>query len=533
MSTALERRRRHPAGQSSGGRRKTIVVLALAAAGLVVATLYGLGGRGEPRFYTAKVERGPLAATVSTTGTLSAVVTVQVGTEVSGLVRELLVDFNSQVKKGQLIARIDPQAFEARVSQARADLEGAEANVLNQTAQLERARAEVAGAEAQGVNQRSQVERASADVDNARAALAGARAQTAKSRVALLDAQRELQRKVDLYGKELVSRSERDSAQAAHDSAVAQLDSSEAQERALASGVRSALAQLESSKAQVDAVSSGIRSARAQLQVVEAQLQAARAAVNQRRGALQQAQVDLERTLIRSPVDGVVVARNVDVGQTVAASLQAPTLFTIAQDLSRMQVDTNVDEADIGRIQVGQRATFTVDAFRGQTFAGRVREIRKAAKVVQNVVTYNVVIAVDNPRQKLLPGMTATARIVLDSRSNALTVPNAALRFRPEPVDGVGASAEEVDSGRTAGAQKPAARTPGSGGGGRPGTVWVLREGMGLQRVVVRLGMTDGTSTEVLDGGLKEGDTVVVAAARASGAGSTSPAPGAAPRLRF
>jgi HlyD family secretion protein len=414
-------------------------------------------------------------------------------------------------------------------------VEGAEANVLNQLAQLERARAELAGVEAQGTNQRSQVERAMADVDNARAALAGAKAQTAKSRVAMLDTERDLQRKVDLHGKQLISRSERDSAQAAYDSAVAQLESNDAQERALASAVRSALAQLESTKAQVDTVSSSIRSARAQLQVVDAQLQGARAAVNQRRGALQQAQVDLEHTLIRSPVDGVVVARNVDVGQTVAASLQAPTLFTIAQDLSQMQVDTNVDEADIGRIQVGQRATFTVDAFRGQTFEGRVRQIRKAAKVVQNVVTFNVVISVDNPRQKLLPGMTTTARIVLESRANALKLPNAALRFSPESRDGSGASAEEVGRETTAGSAQSAPQAKGapSGAAGRSGAVWLVRDGMSSQRVTVRLGMTDGSSTELLDEALKEGDMVVVGAAPASGAGSASSVSGGALRLRF
>ena len=497
-------------------RRRLAILAALAAVVLVFTLLFGLGGGGEPQFYTAKVERAPLMATVSTTGTLSAVVTVLVGTEVSGLVREILVDFNSQVKKGQLIARIDPQGFEARVSQARADLEGADAFVLNQTAQLERARAELNGAKAQVANQRSQVERASADVENARAALAAAKAQTAKARVALLDARRDLQRKLDLYRKELISQSDRDSAQAAHDSAVAQLEANEAQERSLSSAILSAQAQLASNRAQADAVSSNVRSAEAQLQVAEAQLSAAQASVRQKRAALQQAQVDLEHTLIRSPVDGVVVARNVDVGQTVAASLQAPTLFTIAQDLSQMQVDTNVDEADVGRVEVGQHATFTVDAFRGQAFTGQVREIRKAAKIVQNVVTYNVVIAVENPGQKLLPGMTATARIVLANRPGALKIPNAALRFRPESEPGVAAAAEGGDKGR----------------GGRPGVVWTLEGRTSLARVPIRLGMTDGTSTEVLEGALKEGDAVVVGASRASGVTPTS-STAPSPRLRY
>jgi HlyD family secretion protein len=499
-------------------RWRPLLLFALGLVVIVIAARYGLGGGAHPGFYTAKVERGSLAATVSTTGTLSAVVTVLVSTEVSGLVREILVDFNSQVKKGQVIARIDPQAFEARVSQVRAEVDGAEANVLNQRAQVQRARAEVASAEAQTLNQRSQVERATADVENARASLAVARAQTAKARVAELDSSRDLGRKVDLYRSEFISQSERDSAQAAYDSARAQLEAAEAQQRSSDSAVRSALAQLASTRAQVEASSSGVRAAEAQLQVAEAQLNAAEAAVRQRRGALQQAQVDLDRTQIRSPVDGIVVSRSVDVGQTVAASLQAPTLFTIAQDLSKMQVDTNVDEADIGRVQVGQPATFTVDAFRGESFRGTVREIRKAARVVQNVVTYNVVVDVENPRHRLIPGMTTVVRIVLDGRNDVLKVPNAALRFRPEAVEGVAVSPADTD------------KAPGAPG--HPGTVWLLHEKAALKAVPLELGISDGSFTEVVGGELKAGDIVVVASARVSAPGPAA-ASASAPRLRY
>ncbi|MBI4562917.1 MAG: HlyD family secretion protein, partial [Candidatus Rokubacteria bacterium] len=304
-------------------RALVFLVLVVLTAGATGTYFYTQSRGSTPRYRFAKVERGPITATVSATGNLNAVITVQVGSQISGQIKELYADFNSPVKKAQIIARIDPETFEAKVKQVTAELEAARAAVLNQEAQVERARA---------------------DVENARAARAGAQAQTAKAQVALLDTKRDLDRKSDLLKKELIAQSEKDTAQAAYDSALALLEAARAQEQALASA---------------------IRAVEAQLKVAEAQLQAALAQVRQREAQLEQAQVDLEHTVIRAPVDGVVVSRNVDVGQTVAASLQAPTLFTIAQDLTRMQVDTYVDEADIGQIRLGQRATFTVDSFPG------------------------------------------------------------------------------------------------------------------------------------------------------------------------
>ncbi len=374
--------------------RWTLVVVAVAAG---LGGYFYVQGRGQvPQYRLARVERGPLTAAVSATGNLNAVVTVQVGSQVSGQIKELLVDFNSVVRRGQVIARIDPESFLAKVNQARAELEAARAAVLNQQAQVEKARA---------------------DVENARAALAQARADTARAQVALLDARRDLDRKSELLRRELIARSDTDTAQATHDSAVAALEAARAREQSAAAAVAAA---------------------EAQQRVAEAQLASAVAQVRQKEAALRQAEVDLEHTTIRAPVDGVVVSRQVDVGQTVAASLQAPTLFTIAQDLTRMQVETSVDEADIGRVRLDGPAVFTVDAFPGETFRGRVVQIRKAAQVVQNVVTYTVVVAVDNPDQRLLPGMTANVRLIVAEKADVLKVPNAALRFRPagvEPAD--------------------------------------------------------------------------------------------------
>jgi HlyD family secretion protein len=550
---------------------KRIVLLAIVAV-LVGAGVWGYfyaQSRGNaPRVRLAAVERGPIVATVSASGNLNAVTTVQVGSQISGQIRELLVDFNSPVRREQIIARIDPETFEAKVAQARAELDSARAAIINQQAQVERARA---------------------DVENARAALVEAQAQTAKARVTVLDTRRDLDRKSELYRRELIARSELDTAQATFDAAGAQVDSARAKEQSS---------------------SAAIKAAEAQLRVTDAALESARATVKQREAALRQAQVDLDRTVIRAPVDGVVVSRAVDVGQTVAASLQAPTLFTIAQDLTKMQVETSVDEADIGRIKVGDRATFTVDAFSGETFSGTVTQIRKAALIVQNVVTYTVVIAVDNPGGRLLPGMTANVKLVVAEKPSVLKVPNAALRYRPagdtssppgptaargrEPGPGgsggpggprtleqirerlvqglklteaqqrkldpiledsrsqMRALAGLPEAERQARAQKIREATRGrireiltpeqqarydqeAGGarrsGATPGRVWTLAPDGNPVGVPVTLGLTDGSMTEVVQGDLKEGQEVVVGTGSGAVGGARPQQSG--PRLRL
>ena len=457
-------------------KRRLLWIVGVVVAAVMIAGGYlytqGLGAR--PAFRTSPVSRGPLTAAVSATGTLNAVVTVLVGSQISGQIKELHADFNSQVKKGQVIARIDPEIFEAKVHQAKAQVDAAQASVLNQQAVVEKTRA---------------------DVENARAALAAARAQTAKSQVALLDSRRTLGRNRDLRVRGLIAQADEDTAQAAHDSAVAQVEASKAQE-----------------EAQISAV----RASEAQLKVSEAMLKNAGAQVAQNEAGLRQAQVDLDRTFIRAPVDGTVVGRSVDVGQTVAASLQAPTLFTIAQDLRQMQVDTNVDEADVGRVRVGQTAIFTVDSFPGRTFSGEVVQIRKAPLVVQNVVTYDVVVSATNAEQRLLPGMTANVRIIIQQKEGVLQVPNAALRFRPPGV-------EAPERERTA---RPT--PPGRGGGPPAGRVWLLGPDGKAAAITVQLGIGDGTFTEVVKGDLSEGQQVIVGLATAG-----DRPPGSPPRLRL
>jgi HlyD family secretion protein len=439
----------------------------LVAAGLLAALatagyVYSTNKRPATRFRTAPVDRGAIVATVSATGALAAVTTVQVGSQVSGQVREVLVDFNSPVKRGQLIARIDPEVFQARLNAATADLDSARAQVLNQRANVEKVRADVENARAAATTAEANVERMRADVENARALIATAQANVAREAATTKNAQVELERRVDLATRDLISKSERDQAQMTFDTARAQLEAARAQERAGQAASRSAQAQLAAGESQARAATAQVASVQAQLQVAEAQLKAAEATVRQKQAALEQTRLDLVHTEIRAPVDGVVVSRTVDSGQTVAASLQAPTLFTIAQDLTRMQVEAAVDEADVGRLQEGMTASFTVDAFPGRTFRGEISQIRKAAQVVQNVVTYTTVITVPNPDRTLLPGMTANVRVQVDRREDALRVPNAALRFRPPAEAGEPAGPPRAK----AAAGDPASSPPAGGSGG-------------------------------------------------------------------
>lgn len=354
----------------------------LAAAGILV--LIGVGGAfslferaGGPAtpYRLARIDSGPIVAAVSATGTLNAVVTVQVGSQQSGRIRELFADFNSQVRAGDVIARLDDDQVQARLLQARADLESARAQLL----------------------------RAQADLDTARATVANRRAEIARADAQSREADRDNLRRRELAQRGVASTADAERAQTTLDAARAAVAAARAQENAAQAGIAAS----------------------------QAQFRAAEAAVAQREAMVRQMEVEVSQHTILSPIDGVVIQRNVDLGQTVAASLQAPTLFTIAQDLRQMEVWATVDEGDIGRILVGQPVEFTVSAFPGETFRGEVKQIRLSPQVVQNVVTYVVVIGTENLDMRLLPGMTATVRIITARRDNVVRAPNAALRFRP------------------------------------------------------------------------------------------------------
>jgi HlyD family secretion protein len=352
-----------------------IVILLLAATAFGYVYFY-MGKEPTVRYRTARVERNSISAYVTANGTVNPVIMVLVGSQVSGTIQKLYADYNTRVKTGSLIAQIDPAISQAQVSQAKAKVENSRAALLT----------------------------SQADIATARANVESSKANVLKAQVSVDDAKRNLGRSLELFQRNLISASDRDTAQTNYDSAVALLEAARAQQKA--------------SDAQLDSAKTRIEAARAQIKQSEAELELA--------------QVNLDHCRITAPVTGIVISRNVDVGQTVAASLQAPTLFTIAQDLTEMQVDTSMSEADVGRVAVGQDATFTVDAFPQTTFRGKVTEIRNAPVTVQNVVTYDVVIQAKNPELKLRPGMTANASILVAHKDNVLRIPNAALRFRPD-----------------------------------------------------------------------------------------------------
>jgi len=370
-------------------RKNVVIVVSVAcvAAGLGAWAIFG--GAAGVQYRTASVEHGDINVTISSTGNPNAVVTVQVGTQVSGVVVALFADFNSKVTKGQLIARIDPAPFQAKVDQATANLDAAQAAVAN----------------AQAV-----VQQALAGIQSANSSLAAAQANVVKAQAVTDDAKVKVDRRVIMVGQGADSKEDMETAQTTYKSAVADHNALVAQQHA---------------------VEDSVKVAQAQLNVAHSLVAANQSQVKQFTAALQSSQLDLDHTSITAPVNGVVVSRNVDVGQTVAASLSAPTLFLIAQDLTKMQVDTNVSEADVGRVQVGQPASFTVDAYPGQVFTGGVIQIRKAPINVANVITYDAVIGVSNPDMKLFPGMTANVKILVNQRPNVMKVLNAALRYHP------------------------------------------------------------------------------------------------------
>ena len=382
-------------------KKIVILILVMVAVACAAVAFYLLKKQPEATYRTAKVERGPLVSSVSSTGTLAAVITVQVGTQVSGTIQKLFVDFNSTVKKGEAIAEIDPALFTAQVEQTKG-------NYLSAQGNLEKLKAD------------------------------------------LVDARRNLERNRQLLKGGIISQGDFDSADNRCNQAAAAV-------------------------------------------------KAAEGTVIQTKGAYDQALTNLRYATIRSPVDGIVVSRNVDVGQTVAASFQTPTLFTIAQDLTKMEIQTSVDESDISRVKVGQPVSFTVDAYPETRFIGRVRQIRNAPVVTQNVVTYVVVVNVDNKELKLKPGMTANVSIETARKDNVLKIPSAALRFKPKkPSDGKGKSAGMPQTGGKRMAKKADEQ------------VYILTPEKSPKPVPVKTGISNDGSVELVEGNLKENDEVIV-----------------------
>jgi HlyD family secretion protein len=426
----------------------------VAAAFLLCSLLAGYSfvrASADPTFITAPVERGGISTTVKATGTIDPVIMVDVSSQLSGRIASVPVNFNDHVKAGQPIAQLDPEIYAARVNEANAVLSVAKANAQLQKAALRRANVALENAHTARSMDENQLVAAQARQD---------------------EAEREFQRRDRLSSSGSVA--ERD------------LTQSRAQRDAGAAGLRALQEQIKM-KAQAIAM------AEAELSMAEANLQNAEAVVKQRQAALEQTELDLERTSIRAPIDGVIIKRDVNPGQTVAVSLEAKTLFKIANDLGEMEVHGKIDEADVGRLKVGQTARFTVDAYPDKTFSGQVLQIRKDPEVVQNVVTYTAIISAPNPDLLLLPGMTAVLRIAVSDTGEVLKVPNNALRFRPNA------------SSKPEPAAKPAVSTVGASG-----TVWTVGKGGQPTSIAVKLGANDDKSTELLDGSLSEGQQLIV-----------------------
>ncbi|HET6648496.1 MAG TPA: efflux RND transporter periplasmic adaptor subunit [Pyrinomonadaceae bacterium] len=527
-------------------KKKQLLLGAAGAAVLALAAFYFLGNQTTATQYmTAKLERGNLRNTVTATGTLQAVTTVQVGSQASGTLSALYVDFNSVVKKGQVIAQLDPGVAKAQVDQSRANLQQARASLQQSLAAVSGSRAGVSDAQAKALAARSAVQ-------NNQSGTSGARANVAVLKAQLDDAQSFLNQQESLMASGVIAKREVDvaatsykTAEARYNQAVAQLNQAILSEQSSSSsGIAQSQAQVQQSQAQV--------------QQSQAQVEQAKAQVQQAEAALRLAEVNLAHTTITSPIDGVVVSRDVNVGQTVAASLSAPTLFTIANDLNQMQVIANIDQADIGLVERAKSVRFSVDAFPGKDFEGTIQQMRLNPVNVQNVVTYNVVIDVNNPEQKLKPGMTANLTITIDERNNVLKVPNSALRFMPQDAARTG-NRNSAGNGTGQGRRRQQGENAGDAGGAAAGgqggqgsgerrfapasspvlegqtrLVWVLGADGKPQSRRIKVGLSDGASTEVVEGNLQEGELVITGQTISGGTAqnnqTSAPGFGGAPR---
>ena len=508
------------------GKKKLIIGGGIMASVMLAGFYFAGDDSGTAQYLTARVDRGNLRNTVTATGTLQAVTTVQVGSQASGTISALYADFNSVVKKGQVVAQLDPAVAKAQVDQARANLEQARASLAQARAAVTNSRAGITDAQAKSLAAKSTVQNNQAGVSASEANLAVLKAQQD-------DAMSFLKQQESLLKAGVVAQRDYDVAMTAYKTAEARYN------QALAQLNQSKLSEQSSAGAGIAQSQAAVEQSKAQLQQSQAQVEQNAAQVQQAQAALSLAQVNLSHTTIASPIDGIVVSRDVNVGQTVAASLSAPTLFTIANDLTQMQVIANIDQADIGLVEQAKSVKFSVDAFPGKDFDGKIQEMRLNPVNVQNVVTYNVVINVDNPEQTLKPGMTANLTITIDERNNVLKVPNSALRFTPQDAtrqrtgasgnaagNAAGGNAGGQANGQAGGQGQGRRRQQGDnaqGGGdnsnfapasapvlpGQTRVVWVLGQDGKPQPRRIKVGLSDGASTEVVEGNLNEGDIVI------------------------
>lgn len=440
-----------------------VFILLILAAGISGWYFYGKAD-AKRGYVTETVSRGSIRNSISASGSLAALTTVEVGSQISGNILKLYADFNDEVKAGQLLAKLDSSTYEAQLQQALANLESAKASEL--------------GIVAQSKNLQASMMTAKAEIQVSKANIR-------KSEVAVEDAQRNFKRLSELFERKLVAASDRDSAQTQLETQKASLDAVKAQ--------------FESSRAREMAIN-------AQMEALEADREGAKARIRQMQAQLSVAQINLDRTSIFSPIDGVVISREVDEGQTVAASLQAPKLFVIAQDLKKMQIDVAVDEADIGQLASGQKVAFSVDAYKDRVFNGVVDQVRLSPQESSNVVTYSVMVSVNNDELLLKPGMTANADILVGDRQDVLRLPLRAQYFKaPESLR---------VSGRGQGKGNGSGKGRGENGRGALATdtlpVWLLKGPETIEMKRVKIGIANQEFIEVISGELAEGDKVIV-----------------------
>ncbi len=482
----------------------TYLVALLCLGGLAFWWARSQADSGAGTYTTAAVEKGDLESSITATGTLEAVTAVDVGSEVSGVIDRLYVAHNSKVRKGQLLAQLNPETVQAEVDKAQASLRRYQSSLANATAGAAGARAGIKTAQAQALSAQARLEKARSQEANAKASWLAAQANVRKAQADRDNARRTYDRLQALRDQDLISQDERDQAQAQFQASQAVLDAAQAQMEGARASHRSATIDVQGAAADAEAAQIGIEAAREQLASAQAQMEGARADVSQGQANLDAAKVNLGKTSIRSPIDGIVLDVLVSEGQTVAAQFQAPNLFTLARNLEEMQVAATVDEADIGQIRTGASATFTVDAWPDVTFQGRVSEVRQSAVTTNNVVTYPVIVHTKNSGLRLKPGMTATVTIAVERREGVLMVPNSALRFRPAR-----------QAGQTS---SPAAQASPARRGRRTSTVFTLSPEDASHPVPHRVvpGLTDGSHTELVQSDLEPGDLVVTGSTQAT-----------------
>ena len=521
-------------------RNILILVVILIAIGVGIFYFFSQKKKMEKiTFETEKLEKGEIKALVSSTGSLSAVTTVDVGSEVSGKILNIYVDYNDVVTKNQILAKIDPATYETQLEQAEARMNSYQADLNSSKAQRDTALIGVHNAQA-GIHQaEAGVAQARANLKNAQGAYLASKANRDKAKAELQNKEADYKRAKELLKRELISLSEKEDSEMQYKVSLASFESAKANVASSRANIDAASSSLQSAISLLEAARTKKQTAQIQIRSADARIASSMAQIEQARAQIEQVKVNLGKCIIRSPIHGLVISREVDEGQTVAASYQTPVLFKLAKNLKKMEVKAAVDEADIGKVKKGQNVSFTVDAFPDETFAGKVQQVRTSPNISQNVVTYDVIVRTENNDLKLKPGMTANIYITVEVKENVLRIPNSAIRFRPDRIANFPFPEDVLKEMNNKGKKKNG-KTGDKGSSPKPGaksnedktgksgkkpvkgekpkrdknkarrdtSIWILK-GDKPERVKIATGISDSTYTQMVDGPLKEGMEVI------------------------